>query len=91
MTVWKKFILDCSSIAGRYNNGRIFIRHDKGNLEVEYTYWRRVYIGKIQPSCDGYITFYYNSQKEFEFNEKTKEIVWSGPDAEDKWIEGCFC
>ena len=38
-----------------------------------------------------YIYIDYNSQKEFEFNEKTKEIVWSGPDAEDKWIEGCFC
>ena len=50
-----------------------------------------IYIGKIRPSCEGYITFGDNKQKEFEFNEKNKEIFWTGPDAEDKWIRGYFC
>ena len=36
------------------------------------------------------MTFGNNESKEFKFNEKKKEIVWNGPDAEDKWIQGYF-
>ena len=36
------------------------------------------------------MTFSNNEPKEFKFNEKKKEIVWNGPDAEDKWIQGYF-
>ena len=100
----KKFILDCSGIAGMYNDSRINISYHNGDLEVQiisiktpqigtvkYTYLSSIYIGKIRPSCKGYITFGDKGQKEFEFNEKNKEIVWTGPDAEDKWIGGYFC
>lgn len=91
----KNLILDCSSIAGTYNNSSINISYDNGNLEVkirsEKTNQSSINIGKIRPSCDGHITFGDNEQKEFEFNEKKKEIAWTRSGAEDKWIGGCFC
>ena len=57
---------------------------------MQYTNSRGINIGKIRASCDGYMTFGNNESKEFKFNEKKKEIVWNGPDAEDKWIQGYF-
>ena len=91
MTARKTFILDCSSIAGMYNNSSISISYYNGNLKVQFTNKSGINFGKIRPSCDGYITFGNNEQEEFEFNEKKKEITWNGPDAKDKWIRGCFC
>ena len=74
-----------------YNDGSIIIRYYyNGDLLVEYANSMDKNIGKIQPSCHGYITF-GNKQKEFKFNEKRKEIVWNGTDIEDKWIGGWFC
>ena len=90
LAVRKKFVLDCSRIAGRYNSDSIIINHDNGNLAVLYTNSMRINMGKIRPSCDGYMTFGNNERKEFKFNEKKREIIWNGPDAEDKWIQGCF-
>ena len=90
LAVRKKFVLDCSRIAGRYNGDSIIISHHDGDLEVQYTNSRGINIGEIGPSCDGYMTFSNNERKEFKFNEKKKEIVWNGPDAEDKWIQGYF-
>ena len=49
-----------------------------------------IYAGEVKASCEGYITFPDNKQEEFEFNEEDKEIVWTGYDARDKWIKGCF-
>ena len=46
------------------------------------------YKGEVKPSCEGYITFADNKQETFEFSEENKEIVWTGPDAKDKWIRG---
>ena len=51
------------------------------NLIVKYN-------GEVKPSCEGYITFTDNKQETFEFSEENKEIVWTGPDAKDKWIRG---
>ena len=48
----------------------------------------RTYYGTVKPSCEGYITFDNKEQKTFEFVERDKEIVWSGPDAGKKWIRG---
>ena len=78
-----------------YNNSSINISYDKGNLKVkirsEITNKSSINIGKIRPSCDGYITFGDNERKEFEFNERKREIAWTRPGAEDKWIGGCVC
>ena len=46
------------------------------------------YTGEIKPSCEGHITFADNKKETFEFSEESKEIVWTGPDARDKWIKG---
>ena len=46
------------------------------------------YTGEVKPSCEGYITIADNEKKTFEFSEENKEIVWTGPDARDKWIRG---
>ena len=74
-----------------YNDSKINISHNNGDLEVQYANSSGINSGKIRPSCEGYILFGDNGKKEFEFNEKNKEIVWTGPDAEDKWIGGYFC
>ena len=50
---------------------------------------RKSIIGKVKPSCKGYITFGGNKQ-EFEFNVEDKEIIWYGSRARDKWIRGSF-
>ena len=47
-------------------------------------------IGEVNALCEGYIKFPNNKQEAFEFNEEDKEIVWTGYDARDKWIKGCF-
>ena len=73
------------------NKGNVNISHHKGDLTVQFTNSSSINIGNIRPSCEGHITFGGNKQQEFEFNEKKKEIVWTGPDAEDKWIGGYFC
>ena len=57
---------------------------------MRYANSRGINIGKIWPSCDGYMIFGNKERKEFKFNEKKKEIVWNGRDAEDKWIQGYF-
>ena len=49
-----------------------------------------IYIGEVEASYKGYITFPDNKQEAFEFNEEDKEIVWTGDNARDKWIKGCF-
>ena len=85
----KKFILDCSSIAGMYNDSSINISYYNGDLEVQFTNSSGINTGKIRPSCQEYIKFGNNEQKAFEFNEENKEIVWDGPDADYKWIGGC--
>ena len=46
------------------------------------------YKGEVNASCEGYIKFADNKKEAFEFSEKNKEIVWTGPDARDKWIRG---
>ena len=46
------------------------------------------YNGRVEPSCKGYIIFADNKQERFEFSEESKEIVWTGPDATQKWIRG---
>ena len=57
---------------------------------MRYANSRGINIGKIWPSCVGYMIFGNKERKEFKFNEKKKEIAWNGPDAEDKWIQGYF-
>ena len=47
-------------------------------------------IGEVNALCKGYVKFPNNKQEAFEFNEEDKEIVWTGYDARDKWIKGCF-
>ena len=74
-----------------YNDSRIYISHNNGDLEVQLLWSSGINIGKIKPSCEGYITFSNMRSKEFEFNEKTKEIVWTGHGAGYKWIGGYFC
>ena len=71
-----------------YNNGSINISYHNGDLEVQVTKQKVIGIGKIRPSCDGYITSGNNKGKEFAFDGKKKEIVWTGPGSEDKWIGG---
>ena len=46
------------------------------------------YNGTVQPSCEGYIIFADNKRETFEFSEESKEIVWTGSDARQKWIRG---
>ena len=46
------------------------------------------YVGEVKPSCEGYMKFADNKQEAFKFSEEKKEIVWTGPDARDKWIRG---
>ena len=46
------------------------------------------YNGTVQPSCEGYIIFPDNKRETFEFSEESKEIVWTGSDARQKWIRG---
>ena len=74
-----------------YNDSSINISYYNSNLEVRFTNKTGKNIGKIRPSCDGYMIFGNNKRKEFEFNEKKKEIVWTGLGAKYKWIGGCFC
>ena len=87
----KYFILDCSSIAGMYNDSSINISYHNGNVQVQFGNLSGKNIGVIKPSCEGFIKFGSNEQKSFLFNEENKEIIWSGPEAEGKWIRGCFC
>ena len=86
-----------------YYNGAINISYQtNGNLRVHCTNLSsKNIIGKVKPSCEGYVIFGDNEQKTFEFNEEDKEIVWYGDTdkwiracfdrATDKWIKGCFC
>ena len=86
----RKFsILDCSSVAGIYNDGNITISYHGGDLQVHIKNSNREnFAGSVKPSCEGYITFDNNEQEAFEFNEEDKEIIWSGERARDKWIKG---
>ena len=91
-TFRKYSILDCSSVVGIYNDGNISISYQNGDLYVHFkNSSRENIIGKVKPTCEGYITFGDNEQETFEFNEEDKEIVWYGDHAKDKWIRGCFC
>ena len=75
-----------------YNDGRMNISFQNGSLHVHFkNSSRNTIIGKVKPSCEGYITFGDNEQKRFKFNEEDKEIAWYGDQAIDKWIRGYFC
>ena len=73
-----------------YNNSSINITYYNGDLKVQFRNQSGINIGKVLPSCNGYITF-GNKPENFTFNEEKKEINWTGRHAEDKWIRGCFC
>ena len=82
-------ILDCSNVAGIYNDGNITISYQGGDLQVHIkNSSRENFTGNVKPSCEGYITFGDNEQETFEFNEEDEEIIWSGERARDKWIKG---
>ena len=51
----KYFILDCSSIAGMYNDSSINISYHNGNVQVQFGNLSGKNIGVIKPSCEGYI------------------------------------
>ena len=74
-----------------YNNGSVNISYQNGDLRVHcQNSGSKNIIGKVKPSCEGFITFGDNKQKTFEFNEADNEIVWYGSHATDKSIKGCF-
>ena len=82
-------ILDCSSIEGMYNDGTINITYENGDLHVQIRNSdRNNIVGKVEPSCEGYITFGDNVRETFEFNEKDKEINWYSRYDRSKWIKG---
>ena len=75
-----------------YNDERMNISFQNGDLHVHFkNSSHETIIGKVKPSCEGYITFGDNEQKRFKFNEEDKEIAWNGDQAIDKWIRGYFC
>ena len=86
----RKFsILDCSSVAGVYNDGNKTISYQGGDLQVDIkNSSRQNFTGSVKPSCEGYITFDNNERETFEFNEEDKEIIWSGQRGRGKWIKG---
>ena len=46
-----------------YNNSSINISYYNGDIEVQFTNQKGINIGKIGPSCDGYITSVNNKRK----------------------------
>ena len=81
-------ILDCSGIDGKYNNGTISITYDNGDLHVLIGNSDKINSGKVEPSCEGYVTFDYDTDEKFKFNEQDKEINWYSRYARIKWIKG---
>ena len=74
-----------------YNDGSVSISYQNGDLRLHcQTSSSKNIIGKVKPSCEGFIIFGDNEQKTFEFNKEDKEIAWYGSHATDKWIRGCF-
>ena len=59
-----------------YNNSSIYISYYNGDLEVQFTNQKGIYIGKNRPSCDGYITSGNNKRKRINFNlmKKRKKL-----------------
>ena len=54
----KYSVLDCSAIAGMYNNGSVNIIYQNGDLRLlcQNSITENI-IGKVKPSCEGFITF----------------------------------
>ena len=76
-----------------YSDGSINVSyngHNNDNIQVYCKNSSQTYYGTVKPSCEGYITFDNKEEKAFEFDQRNKEIVWSDPDAGEKWIRGCF-
>ena len=74
-----------------YNDGTISITYENGNLYVQNRNSdkiNRIDFGKVEPSCEGNITFGPNMQETFKFNEQDKEINWYSRHARMKWIKG---
>ena len=77
-----------------YNDGRIKIIYKNGDLHVQIRSSRiNNFFGKVNPSCEGSISFHYNEHEIFEFNEINKVINWysNASYARNKWIKGWFC
>ena len=73
-----------------YNDGSVNVSYQNGDLHLHcQNFSNENIIGKVKPSCEGFIIFGASEQKTFEFNEEDKEIVWYGSNATDKWIRGC--
>ena len=76
-----------------YNDGRIKIIYKNGDLNVQIRSSRiNNFFGKVNPSCEGSISFNYDEQETFEFNEKNKVINWysNASYTRNKWIKGWF-
>ena len=71
-----------------YNNGTISITYNNGNLDVLIGNSDKTKSGKVKPSCEGYITFGYNTVETFKCNKQDKEINWYSRYARIKWIKG---
>ena len=54
-----------------YNDGGITIIYENGDLHVKIrSSWINNFFGKVNPSCEESISFDYDEQETFEFNEK---------------------
>ena len=78
-----------------YNDGRIKITYRNGDLHVQIRSSSiNNFFGKVKASCEGSISFDYDMQLTFEFNEKGKVINCyrnAAGYARNKWIKGWFC
>ena len=83
------FIIECSSIAGTYENGGIFIGVKNNVLWGHFIKENRPnFTGMISNYCRGRLNFsdqYYGS---FNYNEEEYKIVWGNNQTEEVWNKG---
>ena len=81
--------LDCSSVAGSYNNEKIHIKFNNNRLTGYFQNASKPnFFGNITASCQGTMTFLDKSTKRFSFNKTLNKVIWNGQGGESAWIKG---
>ena len=83
--------LDCSSVAGSYNNEKIHITFNNNRLKGYFQNTSKPnFFGNITASCQGTMTFLDEGTKRFAFNKRLNKLIWNGEDRQSTWIKGAL-
>ena len=85
-------LIDCSSVAGTYENGGVSIDFKSNQLHGQFHNGDRPdFTGTISDNCKGTMDFPDERTMSFEYDEEQYMIFWDNKETGDVWNKGNNC